>query len=282
VGVKSSSVHAEHQAVFIVTDAHSEESVRSEEMEGSATYDWATFEGRMKTSSDKVFEITTMMRQSVPVTEAHVFYLGDWFLGQIHPIEHGFGTSSTLPVALPKAARVVADQVMFLASFFDKVHVWGMCGNHGRDTQKPVTKMMADRNWDMACYLIAKEYSRAQTNVEWNIPHSIMEVAPVMNWKCLLTHGNCVKRTHAEPLFAISRMVDKQHRQRRNEKDFDYAFVGHWHDDSMLHGECVLCPPIIGASQFSRYLMHESTAAGALLYYFTEKYGRTCFWRLNL
>lgn len=281
VGPKETG-HAEHHAVFILADAHSEESVKANEMEDAATYDWATFEGRMETSTDKVFEITTMMRQSVPVTHAHVFYLGDWFLGQIHPTEHGFGTTSTLPVALPRASRVVADQVMRLSSLFETVNVWGMCGNHGRDTQKPVSKMTADRNWDMSLYLIAREFSRAQANLTWHIPQSIMEVADVMGWGCLLTHGNCVKRSHAEPLFAISRMVDKQHRQRRKEKDFDYAFVGHWHDDSMLHGECVLCPPLIGASQFSRYLMHESTPAGALLYYFTEKHGRTCSWRLNL
>jgi len=621
------SNHAEHHAVFILADAHSEEYVSSVEMEGSSKYDWQTFTDRMNTSVDKVVEITTMMRQSVPVTHAHVFYLGDWFLGQIHPAEHAFGTSTTLPLALPAASRIVADQVMKLAAHFDQVHVWGMCGNHGRDcydseteilteggwktidrvdrekdavavylpdqdtmqfevpkswtvqdyigemvrikskgvdllvtpehklwakllpsvvggkkyeynfgkrlagermwgdnwmaqcaitgwngtaevlvvepsskkdgfeiipseewakffgwyvsegccgkgdrrvtisqsldvnpekhemianiiksigfdpkirnnmlrfgsvplcnflskefgsvscekklpdwlkkwpkellesfletamlgdghwgdkrysesksgsytstsdrliddmqevcfklgyatkaserytsvykgtkyvgtarklqivkrhtrsmaksskvlysgtiwcpsvssgwvvvrrngrvvisgnTIKPVTKMTADRNWDMALYLIAREFSRAQTNVEWNIPQSIMDVAPVMGWGCMLTHGNCVKRSHAEPLFAISRMVDMQHRQRRKGKDFDYAFVGHWHDDSMLHGECVMCPPLIGASQFSRYLMHQSTAPGALLYFFTEKHGKTCSWRLNL
>ena len=274
--------HAEHHAVFILADAHSEEYVSEVEMEGSSKYDWQTFTDRMNSSVDKVVEITTMMRQSVNVTHAHVFYLGDWFLGQIHPAEHAFGTSTTLPLALPAASRIVADQVMKLAAHFDQVHVWGMCGNHGRDTIKPVTKMTADRNWDMALYLIAREFSRAQTNVQWNIPQSIMDVAPVMGWGCMLTHGNCVKRSHAEPLFAISRMVDMQHRQRRKGKDFDYAFVGHWHDDSMLHGECVMCPPLIGASQFSRYLMHQSTAPGALLYFFTEKHGKTCSWRLNL
>jgi hypothetical protein len=277
------SAHSEHHAVFIVTDAHSEEAVKSEEMEGAASYDFETFESRMDVSADKVIEITTMMRQSVPVTECHVFYLGDWFLGQIHPVEHGFGTSKTLPLALPAAAKKVADQVMKLAAHFDKVHVWGLCGNHGRNTEKPVTKMMADRNWDMSVYLIAQMFSRAQTNVEWNIPQSIMDVANVMGWGVLLTHGNCVKRTGPEPLFAISRMVDMEHRQRRKgDRDFDYAFVGHWHDESMLHGECVICPPMIGSSQFSRYLMHQSTPPGALLYYFTEKHGRTCSWRLNL
>ena len=276
------SAHAEHQAVLILADAHSEESVKSEEMEGAATYDWKTFEGRMKMATDKTIELTTMMRQSVPVTECHVFYLGDWFLGQIHPVEHGFGTSKTLPVALPAAARLAADQVMRLGAFFEKVHVWGMCGNHGRDTQKPVSKMTADRNWDMALYLIAREFSINQKNVEWHLPKSIMDVAPVMGWNCLLTHGNCVKRSHAEPLFAISRMVDMQHKQRKNEKNFDYAFVGHWHDESMLHGECMLCPPVIGASQFARYYMHSTTPPGALVYFFTEKHGRTCNWRLNL
>lgn len=276
------AVHSEHHAVFIVTDAHSEEAVRAEEMEDTSSYDFEIFENRMDVSTDKVVEITTMMRQSVPVTECHVFYLGDWFLGQIHPSEHAFGTSTTLPLALPRAARKVADQVMRLAAHFDKVHVWGLCGNHGRDTIKPVTKMMADRNWDMSVYLIAQEFSKAQKNVEWNIPHSIMDVANVLGWGVLLTHGNCVKRTGPEPLFAISRMVDMEHRQRRKATDFDYAFVGHWHDESMLHGECVICPPMIGSSQFSRYLMHQSTPPGALLYYFTEKHGRTCSWRLNL
>jgi len=273
----------EHQAVFIVTDAHCEESVKSEEMEGACSYDWATFEARMQEATNKCIEITTMMRQSVEVTECHVFYLGDWFCGQIHPIEQGFGTSLTMPVALPSASVVVAEQVMQLSKIFTKVNVWGLCGNHGRDTPKMVTKMMADRNWDMSVYLMAREYSRAQKNVFWNIPQSIMAVAPVMNWKCLLTHGNTAKRGGGDPILGVARMLEAQHKQRRTGTgDFDFAYVGHWHTDSMLNGDCTICPSLIGSSQFSRYLMHASTPAGAMLYFFTEKHGRTCTWRLNL
>ena len=278
----SGKKNTEHQAVLIVTDAHAEEYVSPEETEGTLKYDFGVFESRMAATVQKTIEITEMMRKCAPVTDLNVFYLGDWFQGEIHPDENGFGSTMAFPMAIPAVSKVIGEQITDLSAHFRNVNVYGVCGNHSRTSKKPVTKMRADRNWDTACYKIAEQFTSKQTNVKWNIPKSMMTIADVLGWKCLLTHGDCVKRTCAEPLFAISRMIDAQHRQRRKDgTDFDYCFVGHWHDDSTLHGECEICPPLVGGSQFSRYLCHALTPPGALLYFFTKEFGKTSRWRLN-
>jgi hypothetical protein len=44
----------------------------------------------------------------------------------------------------------------------------------------------------------------------------------------------------------------------------------------------MICPPMIGHSQFAQYVIHSRTQAQQMLTFFTEKHGRTCSWPINL
>ena len=270
-------------ALLTLADAHSEELVLAEEMEGQAAYSWPVFESRMAQVADKTLRLTQLMSDAARVRHLTVACLGDWFMGQIHPDENAYGSSMPLPIALPGCGRVLAEFLMRLSAAFDTVTVIGVCGNHGRTTMKPVSKATADRNWDMACYLIAREFTKRATNVRWVLPKSVMSVHDILGYKVLLTHGDCITITHRTPYFAIEDTFFKEHQARRGTvTDFDFAYIGHFHHEFQLRGEIVGVPSMIGPSQYGRNKLHTKAPAGQRLDFFTEKHGRTVIWPLDL
>ena len=275
--------HGPLHAVTFWADGHSEELVREEETEGLATYNWQVFEDRMQLLPEKVVELTNIMRQASEVKHLTIAMLGDWFMGEIHPDEIGWGSSMTLPCALPACARVLASAVMRAAAHFDTVEVIGMVGNHGRNTRKPVTKMTADRNWDYAAYLVAQQFCINQTNVHWTLPKSLIHVTDVEGWQVALTHGDVCKQTHTHPYFGISQAMAKEHQARhRTNRDFDYAYMGHWHHHGVLEDSITICPSIIGADQFSLQRLHKKSSPRQLLTFWNQKYGPVSNWLVNL
>jgi hypothetical protein len=275
--------HAPHAAVMILADAHADEYVASDEVEGLAEHSLATHEEKMHRLADKVIEITDIVRATAPVTDLHIWDLGDNFLGEIHPEETAYGQELPLPVTLPRVARIKADTIMRMAAGFERTRFVGKCGNHGRLTKKTSYKMNADRNWDMACYLIAQEYCRNDDRIEFNLPKSIMHVEHVMGWRNLLTHGDCATRTHRTPYFGIESYFFQQRNARRGtDQDFDYVWMGHWHHEFRLRGFIRGNPCMVGANQFSLYRMAEATQSSQRIEFFTEKHGPTCGWTIGL
>jgi hypothetical protein len=280
---KPKLLHADVHPSLVLADAHSEELVDPEQVEDMASYNWETFEARMEATAEKCVELTNIMRQGSNIVDLDIWCLGDWFLGQIHPDETAYGASMPLPCALPGAARCLADLVMRLSAHFEKIRVVGMVGNHGRTTTKPVTKMTADRNWDYATYLIAKEFTKREKSVEWIIPRSRVKVVEIMGHRVALTHGDICRRTHTIPYFGIINSLRKQWQTRhRDGPTFDYALMGHWHHQAQLEGDIFICPSLVGPSQFSQYEMHARNPAQQDLIFWSEAHGPTCRWPINL
>lgn len=275
--------HDDLHAVLVTCDQHAEEFVSEEEMEGLAHYDWDVFCKRMQATTQKTIELTHIMRQASAVPVLDVWSLGDWFCGAIHPQEESYGVSMPMPVAVPKVGLQFALMLRELSAHFEKVRVWGMCGNHGREGKKPVTKMTADRNWDMSVYLIAQGYTDGIANIEWNIPHSIMAVADVEGWPCLLTHSGEVNMNNRTPYYPIESTFDQEHKSRSgSDKDFVYAFTGHWHHHAMLDSRIIMCPSMIGNNQYSRFKLHRSSSPEQLLCFFAGKHGLINQWPIKL
>lgn len=261
-------------ASLVVTDQHYEESVSREEMEGMAEYNPRIAQERMNQTTQKALSITSILRDSSQIDELQVWSLGDWFCGKIHPQEEAWGVSMPMPVAVPTVAISFAKMVTELAAHFKRVKITGVCGNHGRETKKVVTKMTADRNWDMSVYLIAREITKQLPNVEWNIPHSIMTVVDAMGHGCLLTHSGEVNMNNRTPYYPIENTLDLEKRTRSGTgNDFEYAFMGHWHHEAVLAGYIFLNPCMIGPNQFSRYKLHRPSKPQQKIYFWDEQHG---------
>ena len=275
--------HDEVYASLKLTDAHAEELVRSEEMEGLAEYNWQIFLDRMYRTAQKTLELVNIMRQASVIRNLDVDCLGDWVTGKILPHEEGYGTTLTMPVAVPKVGRELGRFLVGLSAHFDHIRVNCMCGNHGRDTMKPAYKMTADRNWDMSVYLIAQGYTEQCENIEWNIPKSITTVVDVMGWKTLMAHSLEVRMTHRTPYYPIETTVDMEHKSRAGtDKDFKYVCLGHYHHYAVIDNDIIICPCMIGANQFSRFRLHKRSVAAQLLCFTTEKHGLITQWPIKL
>jgi hypothetical protein len=276
--------HADLHAVLIVTDAHAEESVLWEEMEGLSEYNWPIFQERMLDKlPNKTLELVNIMRQASRIDCLDVWSLGDWFCGKIQPQEESFGVTMPMPMAVPKVGITFGQFLAGLSAHFKKVRVTGLCGNHGREGKKPVLKMTADRNWDMAVYLIAQELTKNCANIEWHLPRSIMEIVEIMGWNCLLTHSGEVNMNNRVPYYPIESTFDMEHKVRAGTgKDFNYVFTGHWHHHAVLDSSIILCPSMIGSNQFSRFKLHRRSKPEQLLGFFTEKHGLVTQWPIML
>ena len=275
--------HSELHAVLIITDTHAEEFVRSEEMEGLASYDFETFQDRMDQVGSKTLELTRIMRQASPVRKLDVWALGDWFNGKIQPQEEAYGVTMPMPKAIPRVSQKFAEILTKLSGHFDDITVTGVVGNHGRDQKKTVFKMTADRNWDMSVYLMARAFTANCPNIKWQIPESIMTTTRVMGWNCLLTHSGEVNMNNRTPYYPIESTFDMEHKARSGtDKDFQYAFMGHWHHDALLDNCIYLNPSMIGANQFSRFKLHRKSKPAQNLFFFSEKHGCQTKWTINL
>jgi len=275
--------HDDLEACLWVTDPHSEESVRLEEMEGLVSYDFETFERRMDLMCQKTLELVNIMRQSSNIRKLTISLLGDMFVGKILPQEEAYGTTMPFPVALPKTSWVLGKAITSLSGHFDEVRVVGICGNHGRDTMKPVTKMTADRNWDMGAYLIAKDHTRDCPNVEWILPKSIFKKIDIAGHGCLLSHSAEAKMHHRIPYYGIETAIDLEKKLRRGTpEDFTYSFMGHFHHFAVLDNDITICPSMIGPNQYSRFKLHRAAPAEQLLSFFTQKHGYVAPWRIRL
>lgn len=280
---KPKGKHGELQAALVCCDQHFEERVDFEEMEGAAEYNGTIAQSRMDQTTNKTLELTKIMRLSSLVRVLHIFSLGDWFCGKIHPQEESYGVTMPMPVAVPTVGYSFGKMLTELAPHFDEIHVTGVVGNHGRETKKPATKMTADRNWDMSVYLIAQSMTKNIENIKWNIPRSIFTVVDVMGHNCLLAHSGEVRMNNRTPYYPIENTFDVEKRQRAGtDKDFEYAFVGHWHHDALLSSYIYINPCMIGPNQFSKYKLHRSAAPQQKLFFFSENHGVTASWPINL
>lgn len=266
--------HAPLFPVLNVADAHAEENVRPEEMEGLAEYTFSIFEDRLLKTGKKTLELVNIQRQASEINTLTVNSLGDWFCGMIHPQDKGYGVSMPMPVAVPKVGIAFGNFLRGLSAHFKTINVNCMCGNHGRDTMKPSLKMTADRNWDVSVYLIAQELTKECGNILWNIPQSIMATVQVAGWGCLLSHSGEVAMTSRTPYYGIERTIQMERNLRYNtNKQFTYCFLGHFHHEFVLDSDCIGCPSMIGDSQFGRYRLHRISRPEQLLCFLTEKHG---------
>ena len=102
-------------------------------------------------------------------------------------------------------------------------------------------------------------------------------------WGCLLSHSGEVNMTSRTPYYGIERTMQVERNLRHDtDKQFDYAFIGHFHHHAVLDSNIIMNPSMIGDSQFGRYRLHRVSKAEQLLCFFTEKHGLMAQWPIKL
>jgi hypothetical protein len=202
------------------------------------TYSTEVAAQRVKLLAKKVEELVAIQRTDHPVREVHVFLLGDFvegediFPGQAHLIDSG------LYGQIFSTAEMLAGLIRSLASHFEKVHVNGVIGNHGRigrwGTSRP------ESNADAIAYKTAAMICKDEKRVTWRESYTQgerhwHEIVPItvgaVTKKWMLFHGDQLKASMGFPFYSLSKKLGGWNLSIDR---FDYAAFGHWHTPARL------------------------------------------------
>lgn len=212
-------------------------------------YDSASCERRIARFADKVERIVAVQRADHPITECHVFALGDIiegeliFPGQAHRIDSSLYRQVTVD-----GPRIMASFIRRMLAIHDKVVVWWVDGNHGalggpwRKEYHPESN--GDRMLGRIVQLIL-EQEIAAGRVEFKMldpdgERNWYHVAHIGNYRSMLIHGDQFRGHAGMPWYSLQKKVggwslgaigDFIVDERPGHSDIDF---GHWHQPTRV------------------------------------------------
>jgi len=206
------------------------------------TYNSDIAEERIDRHADKVLSITNMHRSASPITECHVWMLGDIVEGEgIFPGQEWLIDSSLYEQAMNRGPRILAMFVRRMLSEFDKVVVHAVIGNHGRVGKRG--QFHYETNTDRMCYkvtetILAEEIESGRLSWEHSEPgmsgergwYSIDRIGKLTT---LLVHGDQFRGSLGIPWYGVRKKVLGWKAMAAAGAlpfpDFDDVAFGHWH-----------------------------------------------------
>jgi hypothetical protein len=202
------------------------------------TYNTKVCEERVDLYADKVIGMTNIQRADHPVKEARVYMLGDMIEGElIFPHQPWQVDGSIYRQVTVDGPRILINFIRKLLTSFDRVHVVGVIGNHGRAGESRHTRHNPETNYDRMLYQIVKDRlsDAGEKRVTWNIPYEKNERAwyavdyPFLHKHgFLLFHGDQIPGSASHSLGTIARHIYGWASGAVPEP-FTYAIYGHWH-----------------------------------------------------
>lgn len=199
------------------------------------TYSTAICEKRIEEYGDKVHRLAEIQRSHHPVRELRVYLLGDLvegeliFPGQAHRID-----ISLFRQVLTDGPRILANFLRKMAHTFEKVHVVGVIGNHGRIGGREARDYHPETNADAMMYEVTRLVVSQESRISW-APNLIegerrwYAVDKIGDKGYFLFHGDQVKGGFAGfPWYGFSKKILGWANGGVPER-FHYALSGHFH-----------------------------------------------------
>ncbi len=178
--------------ILFLSDLHIGETVNPEQVYYTNAFDLDIAKARLDHTfaTAKALLLEHLAEPSYP---SFVLVLGgDIINGELFT-EHT-ATNALYPLQqVELAAEWLSDHILGLSKAFPKVSVYGVPGNHGRDTRRPWAKDFALRSADHDCYRRIARYCRDLKNVDFNFPAARDLNFTVANRTFRLTHGDQFK-----------------------------------------------------------------------------------------
>ena len=203
------------------------------------TYNTEIAEGRMLEYARKVASCCAVHNKERGIKELHVYLGGDMVEGDgtIFPKQQFSIDSSVLEQAVINGPRIFSAVLLYWTSYFSKIVVKCVRGNHGRSGKKhddghPYT------NWDTALYLCTKQMTEmcmAQNEVdsdaceiEWDIAPSWYVVDEVLGHRNLIIHGDVgIKGSLGFPWYGTQKRMAGW--LDAVPEKWDHLYLGHFH-----------------------------------------------------
>lgn len=189
--------------------------------------------------AEKLIRITELQRSDHPVNELHVWFLGDMVEGEaIFPSQaHHLDKSLYYQVAVD-GPRIVVNFLRKMLTVFDKIHVFGIAGNHGIVGGRSRHEIHPETNADRMLYAISKSILENEPRIEWTIPNGELEgdfyaIDNIGEKRFFLFHGHQVPGARGVPYSGLENRI-KGWATGAVDDDFDYAFCGHFHTPSRI------------------------------------------------
>jgi hypothetical protein len=239
------------------------------------TYNTKVCEERVDLYADKIIGMANIQRADHPVREARVYMLGDMVEGElIFPHQPWQVDSSLLRQTVVDGPRILINFLRKLLSSFDRIHVVGVIGNHGRPGEGRRNKHNPETNYDRMLYMIVRDRLKeaGENRITWHIPFERNEAAwyavdypfgPKSKTSAgsgvLLFHGDQIPGSANHSVGTIARHIYGW-ASGAVEEPFDYAMYGHWHTPrrSRLNKFVAVCN---GSTESSNTYAQEKLAA---------------------
>lgn len=210
------------------------------------SYSSVVAEERVLRYADKIIELTKIQRSDHPVTTARVYVLGDIVEGElIFPHQPWTIDSSLFRQTLVDGPRILIGFLNRLLAEFERVHVVGVIGNHGRLGPKR-SPYNPETNMDRMLYHVVKDRMEGVKRLTWNLPFIPNERAAMTvdypfskeaaaDGKLpephgfLVMHGDQIPGSPSHSVATIAKRIYGWASGSIKER-FDYVVYGHWHN----------------------------------------------------
>ena len=210
----------------ILSDTHFDEVVKPEEIGYRNEYNREIAVARLENYFQKVILLTKDYITGINYEGCVLFLGGDIFSGDIHEELTQTNEDTMLSSVIFWTEQITAG-INLLAEHFNYVHIPCVVGNHGRRTRKPRAKLRAKDNFDWFLAKTLEQRFIDNKKVTFEVATGADLMVDVQDTTYLLTHGDQARGGGG--IGGIWPPLMRLVARKRNNTDFDYMVLGHFH-----------------------------------------------------
>lgn len=204
------------------------------------TYNSEVCAARVDRYASKIIELTQLQETHHPVRECVVHALGDMVEGaDIFPGQQWLIDSTLYTQLLDTTPVIIASFVRKLLTYFDKVTVRCVDGNHGRIGRRGQFGPMD--NVDRMVYRVVSLMLRDEPRctIEMTDPageRNWYQISTIGNYSALLIHGDQIRGHSGLPWYGFQKRINSwgSGGLDLDDRGFKDVHMGHWHQLAMI------------------------------------------------
>ncbi len=237
--------------VMHLTDGHTDQIVRAEQVGGLENYDFNIACRRAETYIEAVIKFTQKTLVGYQFPTLWILAHGDHVSGEIHKAVDHSQYRNMFKNALA-TGQLHGLMLYDLAKVFQNIKIVYLSGNHGRRSLKKDYHSPHD-NWDYLVAETARLYCKDIKNIEFLIPDSFSTVVQIEGYNFFISHGDDIRSWNGIPWYGIERKTRRLTALHASlDQRIDYFCFGHFHNsasqdalkgETIINGAWVACDP---------------------------------------
>jgi len=278
---KTQKHHEDEHVGLMLSDMHIGHNHTLGETGGISEYNVEIFAERMRNLKYAVADISELHSNLYHIPELHIFSLGDVVAG-MNATGNWNNTYINLPIfeQMITGFEALAEAIYYWLGFFEKIHFYGVRGNHGRAAPQGIEKDYI--NWDYICYKFLEERFRQNPRVELVVPNSWWIIRNIKKHNFLIVHGDDLRKCAT----SLKSVQDYELRMTGITKVIsDYTLAGHYHSSAELstnNGRILINGSFMGSDVFSLKTIHAASRPEQKIFGIHSKRGITWTYNVDL